>query len=185
MTLMQSSDTRHYQRQTMAVFGMWLDGCWTGPEDRPTDKVHLALGEQGEEETSRANCTQAPDPAAVALPDPETCDWAAVVRRPRLAWVDGEQRYVEDDECEEVIIPLCDRGRARSVVPARHMGGPTSTPRRSASRQHERLGPVPVQWQRRIRQAQLRCGRPRSDGQPCRTPVARAGHSCANHRMAT
>jgi hypothetical protein len=45
---------------------------------------------------------------------------------------------------------------------------------------HEGAGPLGSWWRERI--AQPRCGRPRRDGQPCRTPVARVGDVCGNHR---
>jgi len=44
---------------------------------------------------------------------------------------------------------------------------------------HEQTGPLPESYQRRL--AQPRCGQPRLDGRPCRTPVARSGLTCANH----
>ena len=48
---------------------------------------------------------------------------------------------------------------------------------------HERLGPLPPEWSNRVRLTQLRCGRPRTgSGLPCRTPVARPGSTCGNHR---
>ncbi|WP_138843652.1 hypothetical protein [Rhodococcus pyridinivorans] len=41
---------------------------------------------------------------------------------------------------------------------------------------------LPPDIQRRLDRAmQPRCGRPRRDGAPCRTPVARPGLSCHNH----
>ncbi len=45
---------------------------------------------------------------------------------------------------------------------------------------HEQTGPLPESYQRRL--AQLRCGRPRVDGLPCRTPVAAVGQACSHHR---
>lgn len=42
---------------------------------------------------------------------------------------------------------------------------------------HERLGPLPARF------AQHRCGQPRLDGHPCRTPVAAAGLACVHHRQ--
>ena len=45
---------------------------------------------------------------------------------------------------------------------------------------HEQTGPLPESYQRRL--AQLRCGRPRVDGLPCRTPVAAVGQTCSHHR---
>ena len=41
---------------------------------------------------------------------------------------------------------------------------------------HERTGPLPARF------AQPRCGRPRVDGKPCRTPVAVVGQTCGHHR---
>ncbi len=45
---------------------------------------------------------------------------------------------------------------------------------------HEQTGPLPESYQRRL--AQPRCGRPRVDGKPCRTPVAVVGQTCGHHR---
>ncbi len=45
---------------------------------------------------------------------------------------------------------------------------------------HEQLGPLPARWQARL--DQTRCGRPRHDGQPCRTPTGRPGDPCHWHR---
>ncbi|SIK28976.1 hypothetical protein [Mycobacteroides abscessus] len=52
---------------------------------------------------------------------------------------------------------------------------------------HEQIGALPPDVQARIDQAYTRrnwprCGRPRKDGQPCRTPVARRGQHCSWHR---
>lgn len=44
---------------------------------------------------------------------------------------------------------------------------------------HERTGPLPATYRHRL--AQHRCGQPRLDGRPCRTPVARSGLTCAHH----
>ncbi len=43
---------------------------------------------------------------------------------------------------------------------------------------HERTGPLPARF------AQPRCGQPRLDGRPCRTPVARSGLTCHAHPIA-
>lgn len=48
---------------------------------------------------------------------------------------------------------------------------------------HEQLGPLPALYRHRI--SQHRCGRPRRDGKPCRTPVAHQGLTCANHTHVT
>lgn len=49
---------------------------------------------------------------------------------------------------------------------------------------HEQLGPLPLEYIRRITISQRmhRCGRPTKSGAPCRTPVARSGQACAWHR---
>lgn len=46
---------------------------------------------------------------------------------------------------------------------------------------HEQPGPLPTAV--RVRVEQSRCGAPRADGHPCRTPVARPGGRCAWHRQ--
>ena len=45
---------------------------------------------------------------------------------------------------------------------------------------HERTGPLPATYRHRL--AQHRCGQPRLDGRPCRTPVAVVGQTCGHHR---
>lgn len=47
---------------------------------------------------------------------------------------------------------------------------------------HDELGPLPVEWRERIRTAPIMCGRPCSDGHPCRISVSRPGHACGWHR---
>lgn len=42
---------------------------------------------------------------------------------------------------------------------------------------HDQLGTLPERYR-----PVARCRRPRRDGKPCRTPVARPGVACANHR---
>lgn len=44
---------------------------------------------------------------------------------------------------------------------------------------HELEGPLPPAYTDRL---DPRCGRPRKDGQPCRSPVARFGGHCGWHR---
>jgi hypothetical protein len=53
------------------------------------------------------------------------------------------------------------------------------TPAQHVVPPHEQLGPLPALYRHRL--DQHRCGRPRRDGKPCRTPVARSGLTCANH----
>lgn len=52
---------------------------------------------------------------------------------------------------------------------------------------HERVGAMPPDVQARVDQAHTRrnwprCGRPKKNGAPCRTPVARHGDHCSWHR---
>jgi hypothetical protein len=52
---------------------------------------------------------------------------------------------------------------------------------------HEQVGSLPPDVRARVEQVHTRrnwprCGRPRKDGQPCRTPVARRGQHCSWHR---
>jgi hypothetical protein len=47
---------------------------------------------------------------------------------------------------------------------------------------HENIGPLNPSWRLRITLASIRCGRPRQDGQPCRTHVGRPGVACHHHR---
>jgi hypothetical protein len=52
---------------------------------------------------------------------------------------------------------------------------------------HEQLGPLPLEYTRRITIALRvhRCGRPTKTGAPCRSPVAQPGDLCAWHRTPT
>lgn len=51
---------------------------------------------------------------------------------------------------------------------------------------HEQHRPIPHRMQVMLdRPVQPRCGRPRADGQPCRTFVARPGTACHWHRTTT
>ena len=68
-----------------------------------------------------------------------------------------------------LMVPLCDHCEAQAV----HGSIATAT--------HERLGPLPESWWRRIRETPIRCGRPRGDGKPCRTPVTHNNAACRRH----
>ena len=46
---------------------------------------------------------------------------------------------------------------------------------------HEQFGPMPTSILRRAHSYPFRCGRPRSDGKPCRMIVRRAGDACDWH----
>ncbi|QZT60935.1 hypothetical protein [Mycolicibacterium austroafricanum] len=50
-----------------------------------------------------------------------------------------------------------------------------------ADQPHERLGRLPLRWRERVWGDDLRCGRPRANGQPCRHRVKERGQSCAAH----
>lgn len=50
---------------------------------------------------------------------------------------------------------------------------------------HELHGPLPADVAHRVASVPIRCGRPRADGRPCRSPVARPGDACAWHREGT
>jgi len=67
----------------------------------------------------------------------------------------------DGDESMWVVIPGADEDTPRDPWP-----------------DHERTGPLPARF------SQPRCGQPRLDGRPCRTPVARSGLACANHTHA-
>jgi len=58
--------------------------------------------------------------------------------------------------------------------------GRTRSPQRLPA--HELLGPLPDAVTARLASTMLRCGRPTHAGSPCRTPVARLGLACSNHR---
>lgn len=47
---------------------------------------------------------------------------------------------------------------------------------------HELVGRLPRDVRERIWDDQLRCGRPRSNGQPCRHKIAEPGGACGLHR---
>src|SRR5262245_13569110 len=49
------------------------------------------------------------------------------------------------------------------------------------NQRHEKLGRLPQPIRDRIWGDALRCGRPRSNGQPCRQRVAEPGHACSDH----
>lgn len=51
---------------------------------------------------------------------------------------------------------------------------------------HEQLGPLPAEWRVRVHgEMAFRCGRRRSDGQPCRAQVRHHGEACCWHRDQT
>lgn len=54
-------------------------------------------------------------------------------------------------------------------------------PQGCADQPHERIGPLPAVWRRRIN-GDPRCGAPTAKGRPCRVKVASQGDICGIHR---
>lgn len=50
--------------------------------------------------------------------------------------------------------------------------------------EHEQLGPLPVGWRQRVRDARWRCGRTTKAGGRCRAEVGKQGDACRWHRGA-
>jgi hypothetical protein len=71
-----------------------------------------------------------------------------------------------------IMRPLCSEHEA---APIHGDAGPVSAP-------HEQVGDLPTIMRMRIARVPFRCTRARHDGQPCRTPVPRAGVACFRHR---